>query len=89
MLLFPLLVLFLQGVNSQDVDQYSVSLQDKLESLERNFLLPSGLGDQVDPCGVSPDGGASSGEQTSAEWTRVSLIMKSDITESRLTLISR
>jgi hypothetical protein len=72
MLLLPILALVLLGANSQEVDVYGVSLQDKYESLERNLLTPFGLGGLVSPCGVVFDDLPSSGEQTSAEWIRVS-----------------
>lgn len=76
MLLIPVFALFFLRANCQDVDQYGVSVQDRFESLERLLLNPNSFNAFVEPCPAIFDSISTSitGEQSSAEWTRVSHI---------------
>lgn len=57
--------------SSDALDANGVSLQDRVESLERILLTPFGLDSVVIPCSLIFDDSSLSGEQTAAEWTRV------------------
>lgn len=73
MLFLALLTLLTQVMptHTQALDANGVSLQDRLESIERMILTPGELESIVNPCSLLFDGNPSSGEQTSAEWVRI------------------
>jgi len=67
-----------QGLSSQavSIDANGVSTQEKYEALERSMMFIGGLESLVTPCSSFTGGsGDISGEQTSAEWIRVSLAL--------------
>jgi len=79
MMLLPifvtLLLQFTLLIRCDAVDQYGVSLYDRLEAMERFLLNTDNVVVSVNPCSffrtVSPIGSPNSGEQTSAEWVRI------------------
>jgi hypothetical protein len=74
-ILITLLLQFPVLINCDAVDQYGVSLYNRLEVMERLLLNTDNVAVSVNPCSFFrtsfPVGSANSGEQTSAEWVRI------------------
>jgi hypothetical protein len=69
--IFITLLLQFSVVTCQAIDQYGISLYDKLEAMERLMLAQAGVDVSVNPCSFFRTGNLNSGEQTSAEWVRI------------------
>lgn len=57
--------------NALTVDKYGISLQDKMERMERMLLAGTNVEVSVNPCSFFRTGNPNSGEQTAAEWVRI------------------
>lgn len=73
-MILPILIsLLLQfgSANAATVDKYGISLQDKMERMERMLLTNTNVEVSVNPCSFFRSGIPFAGEQTAAEWVRI------------------